>query len=515
MLKSIFAVIPVLTILAGNFVKADWPQWRGPDRNGIAADTTPIPVISEEKPPEQLWVSPEIPSDHDGGHGSLAISNGKVVVAIVWHRDVPTEKRQFSRNVLSSLGHRSTGKLDPAIVEKMEHDRMNLSRRLRGKALDDYADKWVEDNFDEKTQLSLGSWVASRFKKGQAALPLSLLEEISAHSKHVFQNQAEMEAWVAARDWTDAQKAEVISKVPATEKQANDTVWTLDATTGKPVWKYESSGHPSGRGSSSTPAVHDGKIYAALSTNIYCIDEETGKEIWKTPLTRKGPASSPMVAHGKVFIQQGKLSAFDAQTGELAWENTDVKSVNSSPNLWKKTVICNSTKDLIGVSADTGETLWKTTGGGDATPVVSGDYVVTPSQSDGSNLMAYQLTDAGPEMLWSKDFVARRYGSSAIIYNDHVYHLGSARHWCLNLKSGEVAWERPVQSQISSPILADGKLLVYENRGGLLSMIEASSEDYNVIGKTKVAALYCASPALVGRDIFFRTKDSVKCFRLQ
>ena len=364
MKQIIFAGIVTILFAVPEFTKADWPQWRGPNRDGIVTDKVPLPIITEENQPEQLWVSETIPSDHDGGHGSIAVANGKVIVAIVWHRDEPTEKRRFTRKVLGDLGHRSTGKLDPAIVEKMETDRNNLSRRLRGNALNEYAQKWVEENLDEKTQLSLGSWVASRFKKGSAALPLSLLNEIEKMGKHVFQNQAELDAWVAERDWTDAQKAEVLAKVPATEKQANDVILALDSATGKAVWKYELPAHPSGRSASSTPAVHDGKVYAALSTHLYCVDEETGKEIWKTPLIRKGFASSPMVAHGKVIVQQGKLTAFDAQTGELAWENKDVKATNSSPNIWKNTVICNSSKDIVGVNIDNGETLWTTTGGG-------------------------------------------------------------------------------------------------------------------------------------------------------
>ncbi|MDF1813934.1 MAG: PQQ-binding-like beta-propeller repeat protein [Verrucomicrobiales bacterium] len=515
MIRDNLAGILVFLFFTANQALADWPQWRGAARNGVAEGVVELPVISEENTPEQLWVSSEIPSDHDGGHGSLSVSKGKVIVAIVWHRDEPTEKRQFTRTVLGSLGHRGTGSLDPAVVEKMEDDRINLSRRLRGKALDDYAKKWVEENLNEKAQLSLGSWVAGRFKKGASALPLTLLNEIDKKSKHVFQSQAELEEWVSARDWTEAQKAEVLSKVPDTEKLANDVILALDKSTGEEIWKYETPGHPSGRGSSSTPAVSGGKVYAALSSHIHCVDEATGQPVWKTALSKKGPASSPMVVDGKVFLQQGKLTAFDAATGEVVWENKDVKSNNSSPNIWKNIVVCNSTKELIGVNKDTGETVWKAEGGGDATPVVFEDYMVVPSRTDGSNLIAYKLTGDGPEKLWSKAFNALRYGSSAIIHDGYVYHLGSARHWCINLQTGEVAWERIVQSQISSPILADGKLLVYENRGGLLSMIEATPEDYNVIGKTKVAALYCASPALVDRDIFFRTKDSVKCFRLK
>jgi hypothetical protein len=56
------------------------------------------------------------------------------------------------------------------------------------------------------------------------------------------------------------------------------------------------------------------------------------------------------------------------------------------------------------------------------------------------------------------------------------------------------------------------KLLVYENRGGFAHIISADPAEYRSLGRAKVGALYCASPALVGSDLFLRTKESVACF---
>lgn len=464
----------------------------------------------------ERWVLPGVPSDHYGGHGSLVVADGRVILSLVWHRDQPTEKREITRKVLSDMGHRSTGALGADLVAKMEADRLGLSRRMRGKALTDYANQWVDEHItDEKTKLALGSWVASRFKKGASALPIAVLDEVAEKSKHVFANQAELDEWIASRDWTDAQKAEILSKIPATEVVANDVVLALDAETGAEIWRYEVEGSPSGRGSCSTPSVHGGRVYAALSGHIYCLDAEAGELVWRSELDKKGPASSPLVTEDLIFLNQSRLTAYDTATGEVRWENKDVKTANSSPALWGGTLICNSSKALLGIDTATGETRWTLPGGGDSTPVVAGEHLVVTSKTDDANLLAYRLVQgAEPELLWQKGFVARRYGGSPIVYGGHVYHLGSAHHWCVDLATGEIAWQRDMQSSISSPILADGKLMVYENRGGLLAMIEATPDDYNVLGKAKVGALYCASPAIVGRDIYYRTKDSVRCVRL-
>ncbi|MDB4663083.1 hypothetical protein OAE61_05560, partial [Verrucomicrobiales bacterium] len=74
---------------------------------------------------------------------------------------------------------------------------------------------------------------------------------------------------------------------------------------------------------------------------------------------------------------------------------------------------------------------------------------------------------------------------------------------------------RKAQSSISSPFLADGKIFVYENRGGFLAAIKASPDDYTSLGRAKVGALYCASPAIVGDKIFMRTSASVSCYQFQ
>ncbi|MEM6916142.1 MAG: hypothetical protein AAF491_06200 [Verrucomicrobiota bacterium] len=68
--------------------RGDWPQWRGPERNGLADPSAKIPdSIPEDYSLTERWTSLEIPSDHYGGHGSVSVSNGNVYLSVVWHRD--------------------------------------------------------------------------------------------------------------------------------------------------------------------------------------------------------------------------------------------------------------------------------------------------------------------------------------------------------------------------------------------------------------------------------------------
>lgn len=513
------AVLFTLAAFSASICLADdWPQWRGPDRNGIAGGTIDLPeTLTEENAPAKLWETrEEIPSDHYGGHGSVAVAGGKVYLAVVWHRDEPTETRRIDGDVLSKLDYRGTNSLPPETVEKMETDRLGLSRRLRGEALDQWAKDWVDANVDEKTKLSLGGWIIGRFKKGPTAIPLTVYETLRTVSNRTFENQAEVEAWVDEQNFETAIRDQIIAAIPNTKKVADDVVLCLDGETGEEVWRFKSPGFPSGRASSSTPAIVDGKVYAALSEHLYCLDAEKGEVAWEAPLTgKKGPASSPLVHEGQVFLLQNALTAFDAATGEELWKNAEVKGSNSSPVVWKQLVIANSQGKVVASDRETGATVWAVPGGGDATPVVVGDQLVVTSNLDGKNLIAYALSEAGAEEQWSHGFLAHRYSASPIVHEGYVYHLCSDRHLCLDLETGEVKWERQAQSSISSPLLADGKLLVYENRGGFVSLLRAGSDDYEVVGKAKVGALYCASPALVGKTLYLRTSKSVAAYRFQ
>lgn len=514
-MKHVFCLLALAVL---NVSAEDWPQWRGPERNGIAAGASDLPeTLSDENAPVKRWeTSEEIPSDHYGGHGSVAVAGGRVYLSLVWHRDEPTDTRRIDGDVLSKLDYRGTGSLSKEVVDKMEADRKNLSRRLRGEALDQWAQEWVDANIDEKTKLSLGGWIIGRFKKGPNAIPLEVYETLRTVSNRVFADQAEVEAWISSQNFEPAIRDQIIAAVPNTMKVADDVVLCLDAADGSELWRYKVPGFPSGRASSSTPAVADGKVFAALSENLYCLDAKTGSLVWEAPLAgKKGPASSPLVREGRVFLLQNSLTSWDAATGKELWKNTEVKGSNSSAIAWNHLILANSQGSVVAVDGSTGATAWSVPGGGDATPVVSGDVLVVTSTLDGKNIIAYDLAESGAKERWSHAFLAQRYAASPIVHEGRVYHLCSDRHLCLDLANGEVIWERQAQSSISSPLLADGKLLVYENRGGFVSLLRAGSDSYEVIGKAKVGALYCASPALVGSTLYLRTSKSVAAYQFQ
>ena len=105
-----------------------------------------------------------IPSQDDGGFGSLVSDGEKAYLSLVWHRDEPTETRTITNLFLRKFGARKVN-LPPELVAKAEKARLNLSPRLRGSSLDKWIENWIDENLDQKQKMTQGSLLASRFKK--------------------------------------------------------------------------------------------------------------------------------------------------------------------------------------------------------------------------------------------------------------------------------------------------------------------------------------------------------------
>jgi len=70
----LFTVVIAATLAVGALA-ADWPHWRGPDRNGIAPDTG-INKDWNARPPQVLWQTPM----HDDGYAGPAVADGRVFI---------------------------------------------------------------------------------------------------------------------------------------------------------------------------------------------------------------------------------------------------------------------------------------------------------------------------------------------------------------------------------------------------------------------------------------------------
>ncbi len=316
----------------------------------------------------------------------------------------------------------------------------------------------------------------------------------------------------------------------ATKSPATDEVFCLDADSGKTLWK-SSLKDSRGREASSTPCIANGKLYIMGSGNkAFCINADDGAPIWESQLdrSRKESVSSSFAVVGKVaIVQADMLFGLDADTGKPLWTQPLIKGEQASPVTWSSKgrdyVFCNSPRETHCVDAADGRVLWSVPGGGQSTPVVAqeygGDYLVNLSESRKPGLFAYRLTDKEPQLLWTQPEYDR--GGSPVVFDGHVYaaaggggHGHSAHLVSVHLDTGKVAWKEVVDfAEVSSPIIADGKLFVV--CGTYLSLLQATPEKYSLLSKDDYRITLCTSPALVGGRLYLRQGNAVACYDLR
>ena len=497
---------------------ADWPQWRGPLRNGVLPDSPKLLDAWPKGELKQLWDSEEIPSNDEGGLSSVVVAAGRAVLSVVWHREVPSETRQINELIVRQLGHQSTGALGPELVKKMEDTRLSLSPTLRGKKLDDFAKEWVEANLDKKQRQLYSGFVEKRFKKGPLAIPLEVLDKLAGQQQRVFASDGELRAWLDEQKFSADVQKQILEVVPPTRRIAEDTVVCLDLATGKTLWKTAAPGEPTGRGSSSTPCVAEGRVFALGSVAAYAVDLATGKALWSAKLAQKGPGSSPLAADGAVFINAKYLYALDAGTGGERWKQEKAGGGNSSPVAWsaggRTLILCNGRAALDAVDAKTGEIVWSVAGGGDCTPAIAGDLLAAQTRKPEFGFVVYRLKADGAEKLWNAPADLLRTQSSPVIHDGYVFLADNDVQQCYDLTNGSQRWSAPMPGSISSPVLADGKLFLLVNSGNNVQMLRANGAERTELGKANVKAAWVPSPTIADGRLLVRQKDRVRCFSL-
>ena len=504
------------TALAG---LGDWPQWRGPLRNGTLPESKALSAQWGTNGPTKLWDSDNIPSDEDGGHGSAVVADGRVFLSVVWHRDEPSDTRTITDLILRTrLNHQNPASLGKELVEKIEQTRESLAPSLRGKKLDDFTEQFIEENLNKKQKEFFGGFVRNRFKKGKLAIPLPDYDKLRERVEKPFASQAALEDWVNHQGFADHVKQAVLEAIPASRRVAEDTVICLDAASGKTLWTAKAPGEPKGRNCSSTPCVSNGRVFALGSTSLYAVDVTDGRILWSRPLAGKAPGSSPLVIENTVVVMAGKLAAFNATTGEPLWEQPAIIGNNASPVLWKKDgkslVLINGRSEFAAVDLASGSVVWTTPGGGDSTPAIDGDIAVVLSSKENLGFSAYRVSSSAVTPLWSHPTDARRSQSSPVIHQGHAFLFEDGDHRCVEVSSGKVSWSQKVPSTITSPVLADGKFFVIANNGNTLLMVAADPTGYRELARTTVKALWVASPTLTDGRILVRHREGVRCYDL-
>jgi outer membrane protein assembly factor BamB len=327
-------------------------------------------------------------------------------------------------------------------------------------------------------------------------------------------------------------------------------IYCLDKHTGKLIWeRIACSGipkvkrHPKSSHANSSVAT-DGQYVIAFfgSEGLYCYDID-GNLKWKKDFgilksvffTMESAewefASSPIIHNGIVIVQCDVLensfvAAFEASTGRELWkQDRDEYPGWHTPNIYydgeKCRVVVNGYKHRGGYDFNTGEEIWRMSGGGDIpipTPVVSGDYIYFNSaHGKESPIYAIKTNAAGDITLkegeTSNNYViwsvprGGSYLQTLLVYRDYLYNCGwNGMVTCYDAKNGAEIWSHRAgsgNSYTASPVASDGKIYVVDDKG-IVNVLRAGSE-YILLAENPLGEESMVAPAITDGIIFFRT----------
>ena len=251
----------------------------------------------------------------------------------------------------------------------------------------------------------------------------------------------------------------------------------------------------------------DRKTYSGIE-RVLCLDEATGKEIWKHELPVRytisypaGPRCTPVIHDGKVYTQgsEGHLFAFDLATGKIVWSHDLKAEYKTKSALWGyaghpmidgKKLIClvgGEGSHCVAFDTATGKVIWKALSSeerGYSSPTIvtaGGARQLLLPHPEG-------ISAVDPETgktLWEVDYAATNGSTimSPIVWKDYVYFGGySNKNLLLKLdadKPGATQVWRDVKGKGISPVnvqpIADGNVIYGFDQNGELMAVELPS----------------------------------------
>ena len=348
-------------------------------------------------------------------------------------------------------------------------------------------------------------------------------------------------------------------RVYAFSRQGEDEVMrALDAATGKTIWetKYNATYKPNaaatskhGTGPKSTPTFADGRLYTlGMSGLVTAFDAATGKQLWQTqkPKTETlyHTAMSPIVDRGLVIVHvgghnDGALTAFDAKSGEVKWAWTGDGPAYGSPIIadlgGTRQVITTTQENLVGVSAASGELLWKRPFAVRATRNAITPIVHNPPSPARSGVASQIVIVSGlglpvtgfkvmskagqwtSEDVWVNNDVTMDM-STGVVIGDALYGFSarnSGQYFALDANTGQTLWLSAPRIAENAAVVRAGNLWFALDTEANLSVVRANPKAFEVVKRYTVAeSATWAQPVLSGQRVFIKDLSTISLWTL-
>jgi outer membrane protein assembly factor BamB len=312
-----------------------------------------------------------------------------------------------------------------------------------------------------------------------------------------------------------------------------ETVYCLDAKTGKPIWTHS---YPAPLidylhegGPCATPTV-DGSIVYALSKHgvLHAFKTEDGTVLWKKEMMKEagmrkppewGFAASPYLVGDMLLIEAGATFALNKKTGETKWESRPYRAAYGSPTSFKEgkyeLIAVLKTDGLVIFDSANGKTLafekWETSyRTNSTTPVVKGDKIfISTGYKRGCALFK-----------WGKGKLSKIYENrnlsthmnNAIPVGDFLYgfdgnvHMAGPKDFvCIRFSTGEVQWRSKDAGLMVGSLIVAGDRIIALGQRGELAIAQVDPKKFSPVAREQVIGGRCwTSPVLANGLLYLR-----------
>jgi outer membrane protein assembly factor BamB len=471
-------------LISASASAADWNQWRGPNRDGVAPDGPALRTSLPSDGLKPLWVSKaEIPSARDGGWASPVIADGRVYIFA--HRRIKLGEGELPKKKYPYLAPDKRVGMTAAEYEEYERNRREEDYQ-RGKAF-----KFDEVVYCIDVESGETIWKSER-ASGYTRWPQSGSPAVVDGRIYILG---------AAR-----------------------TARCLDAKTGKDLWASKLPGEFKDEYLQSSIAVADG-VAIVLCGWLFGLDAKSGKIIWESESkSKKQMHTSPVFWQsdaGPLVIANvdgGNTVCVEPRTGRERWR-VNTQAGHSTPVVVGNRLLTYGSSRKTGlrcfaITPDSADELWvyqKSADSGSSPVVVDGHVYVQGER----RLACVSLESGKAEWMTTLDLAKPRYASLAAADGKVFYAWEGLLCFAATPKDFQPLLNAKFDG---SHLMADEEafrriLKIDEIESGTDGLAKAERVWQKAIGNH--GPLRCTSPAIADGRIFLRMKNGIACYDLR
>lgn len=303
----------------------------------------------------------------------------------------------------------------------------------------------------------------------------------------------------------------------------------------------------------SSATVEGNRIYLLSGVGeLSCMNAISGDINWTVNVDEEyeadwhswGVSESILIVDDKVICSPGGLKtsvvAFNKMTGEEVWQSESVggQRAYTSPTLFefmdKKYILATTANYLIALVPETGEVKWTfdyfsegnwTSQPGviwTNTPIIDNDRIWISKGYDFPSVMLKVDSTGGGFSKVYKDHTFDNHHHGGILIDGYLYGSNWQNNrkgkWiCMKWDTGEINWVQPWENK-GSIISADGKLFLYEEKGGNVALVNPDPDKFDLVSSfkiTKGSGPHWSHPYIAHGNLYLRHGDVLMAYKIK